>query len=87
LIPERNVTFGGSGGQRRITIAPSLDQHGRATLTFTVRDGFTDEETVSVVVLSANSSPTIAPIADQVTTKGTPTGAIPFMIGDVDSAR
>jgi DNA-binding beta-propeller fold protein YncE len=39
LVPNANMTIGGAGGSRTITIVPAAGQHGTATITVTVDDG------------------------------------------------
>jgi hypothetical protein len=39
LVPSSNVTFGGSGSNRTVTVAPASGQTGSATITLSVSDG------------------------------------------------
>jgi hypothetical protein len=39
LVPNANITFGGSGANRTVTITPAAGQTGTATITVTVDDG------------------------------------------------
>lgn len=39
IVPETNIVFGGSGGDRTVTVTPAADQRGSATITVTVDDG------------------------------------------------
>ncbi|MFN8010977.1 MAG: putative Ig domain-containing protein [Holophagaceae bacterium] len=39
LIPVGNITFGGSGANRTVTVTPAAGQSGSSTLTITVSDG------------------------------------------------
>lgn len=39
LVPNENIEFGGSGGNRTVTINPVASQRGAATITLTVSDG------------------------------------------------
>ncbi|MBL0311303.1 MAG: tandem-95 repeat protein [Holophagaceae bacterium] len=45
LLPDANITFGGSGASRTITLVPAADQTGSATVTVTVTDGAGDTAT------------------------------------------
>jgi len=84
LIPNANFSYGGSGSAPTITINPAPNQTGMATITVTV----TDEDggtAVDTFVLTVSSAPTISTIADQVTLVNTPTGAIPFTVGDAET--
>jgi Ca2+-binding RTX toxin-like protein len=87
LIPVGNIVLGGSGGNRTINITPAANQFGTATITVTVSDGTeTTTETFTLNVNSVNDAPTVSAIADQVINEDTPTGAIAFSIGDVETA-
>jgi hypothetical protein len=39
LVPNANITFGGSGANRTVTVTPAANQSGTATITLTVSDG------------------------------------------------
>jgi hypothetical protein len=39
LIPNANLTFGGSGASRTLTVTPAIGQFGTSTITVTVTDG------------------------------------------------
>ena len=45
LVPDANITFGGSGANRTVTVTPAAGQTGMATITVTVHD--TDTGTAS----------------------------------------
>ena len=45
LIPEANITFAGSGTDRTVTIQPTANLHGTATITVTVSDGILSTST------------------------------------------
>src|SRR5947207_1437504 len=57
------------------------------TITLTVRDGDGGAASASFLlsVNSVNHPPTISSVANQTTNEDTPTAAIPFSIGDVES--
>jgi len=72
LVPNENITFGGSDSNRTVTATPAVDQSGRATITVIVSDGVrsvtgnwvlsvqpTDTNTNSAPVLSSVRSTTI----------------------------
>ena len=83
LAPDANITFGGSGANRTVTVTPAQNQSGSTTITLTVTDGAAQATTsFGVTVTAVNQPPTISLIADQTTNEDTPTGAIPFTIGD-----
>jgi len=56
LVPEDNVTFGGSDSDRTVTVTPRADSNGTATITVAVDDG-TDQTTESFVL-------TVDPVED-----------------------
>ncbi len=42
LVPDANITFGGSGASRNVVITPAAGESGTATITITVSDGSLD---------------------------------------------
>jgi hypothetical protein len=87
LVPDANITFGGSGASRTVTIAPAANQSGTATVTVTVSDGGTSTPTSFVLTVNAvNDPPTISAIAAQSTNEDTPLSALTFTVGDADTA-
>ena len=87
LVPDGNVVLGGADANRTVTVTPSLNQSGSATITLTVDDGETTaSDTFVLTVTAVNDPPTISDIADQNVSEDTPTGAVACTIGDVESA-
>lgn len=87
LIPLTNVTLGGTGALRTVTILPATNLFGESDITLTVTDGDTETSstTFHVTVTSSNELPVIAPIADMVMNEdGNVT--IPIPISDVETA-
>jgi len=86
LLPDGNITLGGSGNERTVVLSPADNQTGTATITITVSDGEAQaSETFVLTVKDVNDPPTISDIADQATLEDTPTEAIPFTVGDVET--
>jgi hypothetical protein len=86
LVPAGNIVLGGTGANRTITLSPATNQSGAATITVTVSDGTSSSsDTFLLNVNAVNDVPTISDIANQTTSQGTPTTAIPFTIGDVET--
>src|SRR5436309_1698295 len=87
LVPDANILFGGSGSNRTVTLRPATNQFGSTTITLTVRDGDGGAASASFLlsVNSVNDPPTISSVANQSTNEDTPTAAIPFSIGDVET--
>src|SRR3989442_650651 len=66
---------------------PAANQSGSATITITVADpeGASASSSFLLTVNPVNGPPTISSLADQSTDEDTPTAAISFSIGDVES--
>jgi N-acetylneuraminic acid mutarotase len=84
LVPDGNITIGGTGANRTVTVTPLANQTGTATITLRVSDG--SITTSTNFVLTVNSLPTISDIGDQITAKNVPTGVIAFTVGDLETA-
>ena len=86
LVPNGNITFGGSGAARTVTVTPSTGLSGTATITVNVSDGsLTTSSSFVLTVTPGNTPPTISSIPDQVITQDTSTAAIPFTVGDLET--
>src|SRR5438552_522148 len=87
LVPDANILFGGSGSNRTVTLRPATNQFGSTTITLTVSDGDGGAASASFLlsVNSVDDPPTISSVANQSTDEDTPTAAIPFSIGDVET--
>jgi hypothetical protein len=87
LVPNGNIQFGGSGTARTLFITPATNQNGSATITVTVRDpdGLLATTSFLLTVTPVNDPPTIQGLADQTTNEDTPL-AVPFVVGDVETA-
>lgn len=87
LVPNANIVFGGSGANRTVTITPAANQSGSATISITVSDGSrTATKTFLLTVNAVNDLPTITTIANQTVLINGATAALPFTIGDVETA-
>ncbi|MGV3663706.1 MAG: beta strand repeat-containing protein [Prosthecobacter sp.] len=87
LVSNGNITFGGSGQNRTITVTPASNQSGSAVITVNVSDGFlTTSDTFILTVDAVNDVPTITAVADQVITYNTLTNALSFTLGDIETA-
>ncbi len=86
LVPNANIVFGGSGASRTVTITPGLHQFGTATITISASDGpAITSETFVLTVASINDLPTISDFASLTIDEDTPTDAIAFAVGDVET--
>jgi subtilisin-like proprotein convertase family protein len=59
LVPTDNIVFGGSGGHRTVTVSPTANQAGTATITVSVSDG-TSSASDTFVLTVTNPPPTVA---------------------------
>lgn len=81
LVPNSNISLGGSGAQRTLSIEPAPNRTGSATITVAVTDGtLLTTKNFSLNVLSVDAPPEISPIADQIVHNGASTGPIPFTV-------
>lgn len=86
LVPPANIVFGGSGSSRTVTVTPASGAFGVATITVTVSDGSASaSDSFVLLVGSVNDLPTISNIPDLSVNEDTPTGVIPFTIGDAET--
>ncbi len=86
LVANNNIMLGGSGSERTVTVTPSADQSGTATITLTVSDGASSATTsFALTVNPVNDAPTVSAIADRTVALNTSTGPISFTVGDVDN--
>jgi YVTN family beta-propeller protein len=61
VVPTSNLTLGGSGAARTITVLPAANAFGSTIITLTVSDGLlTKTTTFTVDVASINDAPTVA---------------------------
>ena len=86
LVPNGNITLGGSDASRTLNIMPASNQSGTATITVTVADGTdTASDTFLLTVNTVNDLPTISDITDKSTNEDTATGSIAFTVGDMET--
>jgi hypothetical protein len=86
LVPDGNIQFGGSGGNRALVLRPAAGRSGSAIIRVTVRDadGNTNFEEFTITVLG--EAPTITAIDDRTNLpQGGSTGSIAFQINDVET--
>jgi uncharacterized repeat protein (TIGR01451 family) len=87
LVPVANIVFGGSGGNRTVTVSPAANQSGGPVLvTITVSDGASSSsDTFAVMVMAVNDPPTIGAVADQSVNANVTFGPLPIAIDDIDN--
>jgi hypothetical protein len=90
LIPTPTVTYTSPNSTGSLRFTPVASAIGSATITVTVNDGGASNNVVSrsftVTVNEVNTSPTIGSITNLVIAVDTATPAIPFTIGDAETA-
>ena len=86
LLPTANAVVIGEGTDRVLSLQPSADAFGQATLTLTVTDteGATMSQSFLVEVVAVNDAPTISDLPDVATQEDTSID-IGFTVNDVDS--
>ena len=83
LVTGGGIALGGSGDNRTVTITPVTGAQGTVTITIYVSDGFNTASSSFEVTIGA---PSISHIPNQITYMNTATPAVPFTIGDTESA-
>lgn len=88
LVRDQDIVIAGIGTDRTVAVTPVTDQIGMATITLTVTDagGLFARESFILRVTAPNAVPTITSIANQTVEQNMPTAAIPFTIGDAETA-
>ncbi len=87
LLPKTNMTLGGAGSDRTLTLTPVSDRSGSVDITVTVTDSAGDAVThaATLTVTAVNDAPELSDITDRTVDEDTSTGAIGYTISDVDS--
>ncbi|NJM41535.1 MAG: tandem-95 repeat protein [Anaerolineae bacterium] len=87
LVPASNITPGGSGANRNISINPAPNQFGTATISVTVQDGAASATTSFVLTVNpVNDAPTISSVPNQFVQESGSSGQIAFTINDFETA-
>ncbi len=87
LVPTANIVLGGTGANRTMSVTPLPNKNGSAVITVRVNDGTaTRNTTFNLTVTAVDDAPTISSIPNQTTDEDTATAAIPFTIGDLETA-
>ena len=93
VVSDAQITFGGSGEDRTVSIAPESGQIGSTIITISVSDGeLTTSDSFTFTVNEApemNTPPSISFVGDQETEESTPIEGIAFMItdGETDASQ
>src|SRR5207248_2179337 len=101
LLPQAGIVLGGIGADRTVALTPAAGQTGTATVTLTVRDaaGATALDTFVMTVPDPNNTaptisnvagpttaPTITDVADLTVPANAASAALPFTVGDAQTA-
>lgn len=88
LAPNRNISFGGSGKNRTITLFPRTNATGNATITVSagIAGGPVTQKTFQLSVREANQPPIIGPIPDLLLFRGGSPQALLLSVSDRDTA-
>jgi hypothetical protein len=89
LVPNANIVFGGNGQNRTLTITPAANQTGSTLITVSVSDGTnvaSSSFNFTIQQPGINNAPTISAINNQAVALNQATAAIPFTIGDAETA-
>jgi len=88
VVAANGIAITSTGGARTVTITPLLNVSGTSLITLVVADtdGHRSTNTFNVTFTAANDAPTITTITDKTTSEDIPTDAIPFTVGDVETA-
>ena len=78
-----------SGEAPFLTYTARQNYKGNDSFTFKVNDGTLDSAaaTVTITVNAVNDAPTITDISDQTVNEDTPTSALTFTVGDIETAH
>jgi dienelactone hydrolase len=91
LLPPSNITLGGSGAGRTISLTPAAGQNGISTVTVTVSDGEKSNATAFTLTVAAVVSGNTAPIIQAVPGGTIPTGgshgSLPLIVKDTEQAE
>lgn len=87
LLPDANISLGGSGANRTIVLNPALNQNGQSTVTISVSDGtLTTTRSFTFTVTPVNDPPAITAIADLAVAEDEMTGPISITVSDPETA-
>ncbi|MBX3054376.1 MAG: tandem-95 repeat protein [Caldilineaceae bacterium] len=85
IVPNLNLSLGGSGQNRILSVTPAPDQYGTVIITLKVSDGeFTVTRSFSLTILPVNDPPSINGLTSQTTPEDTPI-QVSLAITDTDT--
>ncbi|MEI8026018.1 MAG: hypothetical protein WCI18_06700 [Pseudomonadota bacterium] len=87
VLPNANITIGGTGTTCTVSLNPASFQNGTSTITLTVTDGLLSSQKTFVLTVNAvNNGPSISDVMNQSTSQDTVLNGVPVTITDIDSA-
>ena len=90
LVGNNDISLGGSGSTRTITVTPDAGESGTTNITVTVSDGeLQDTETFELTVnaVSSNTTPTIGNISNQTIDQDQTMGPVDFTVDDAETSN
>lgn len=91
LLPQSNITLGGGGAERTLSLAPSAGQSGVSTITVSVSDGEKTRAAAFTLTVAAvvpgNTPPTVQAIPGATIATGKSHGSLPLIIKDAEQAE
>ncbi len=85
LLPDANISIQGTGASRSLGLTPAAGQYGEAIVTIGVSDGDYTTTDTFILTVTADPTPVLSTIADQITDVNVPTDAIILGIFDYDT--
>lgn len=91
LLPSANITLGGSGGARTLSLAPVAGQSGTSTITVTVSDGEKTRAMAFTLTVAAtvagNTPPVMQAVAGDTLPSGGVYGSVPLILKDTEQSE
>ncbi len=87
LLPNGNITFGGSGTNRNVTLLPATNEIGTARVTISVTDTNYGGTNISfnLTVNAAGDAPVVSGLANISVAEDTSSGLLPFTVRDPET--
>ncbi|MEI8028094.1 MAG: Ig-like domain-containing protein, partial [Pseudomonadota bacterium] len=87
LLPNANITIGGTAPNCTVSLNPASNQNGTATVTLTATDGLLSAQDTFVLTVNAvNNAPSISDVTNQSTNEDAPLNGLAVTISDVDNS-
>ena len=86
ILPLENISLGGSGANRTISVTPAEGQTGEATVSVNVSDGVNDAETFFTLTVTPNAAPSITIASSLAATAGQGASSLDLQISDAETS-